>query len=718
MKKSFRPAASHIKTIGSELIKDQYAAIIELVKNAYDADANNVWIRFHGEEKKIEITIKDDGHGMSTDDVEFKWLVPSTKDKLDRKTSPKKRVMQGRKGIGRFAASILGDFLRLRTVSENIETVLEIDWNVFGTVDYLDQISFELDSSVTNQSNGTIFNIIGGELYKKDWGVLELEYLRNELRKTLTYLPKDFSIHLDTRDFPIANPIPSNDILDPLEPLSLLDDYHYRISGSVNNNGTGILVYEYKNQTEDIPFEFIIPEDLKEEDLENCGTLVVDFRVFDRDKKILEQMAQTLELFDQKNKADYRLVAQMIDNISGVSVSRHGFNVRPYGEEGKDWLFLDRDRVQNPSLRVGFNQISGVIKIDSEEDSNLIEKSARDGLKENKSYKRLVLIAKQILSKLETKRFEQRRKESAYNFTQKIISSKELRSLVDYKKIKSTLELKFNEYNIDKTVLQEVQELLDEKSSKDQVIIDKIEDTIAEYQNQVTLGRMTNVLLHELNRPVGRLKNESDIIGNYLKSFEEDKNLEHIYSILDSSKNVIEESHYIEDTINRLKPFALKKRGSTKLFPIVDSIYKSINMYKNYLRDNKIGYEFKYDKEYKLVGWQQDFVMIVNNIIDNAIFWLSISKKDRTLTINVYSENDLIYIEFSNNGPLIPKNLLSNGLLFVPGISNKPNGTGLGLAIVGEATKRLSGSVKAMNDDHWVKFIIEIPMAGATDGSN
>jgi len=87
-----RPAARIISTIGKDLVGDPYSAIVELVKNSYDADANLVEIIFDYHKERAEgilkIEIKDDGHGMSTNTVLNKWLVPATKDKLDRKISP------------------------------------------------------------------------------------------------------------------------------------------------------------------------------------------------------------------------------------------------------------------------------------------------------------------------------------------------------------------------------------------------------------------------------------------------------------------------------------------------------------------------------------------------------------------------------------------------------------------------------------------------------
>ena len=119
-----RPAARLLKTIGQDLIKDVYAAIVELVKNAYDADSPDAFIKFKYDEEKelLLIGVEDHGHGMSFDTVVNKWLVPATDDKLIRKRSEKGRVLQGRKGIGRFAAAILGERVLLETTSNGLTT--------------------------------------------------------------------------------------------------------------------------------------------------------------------------------------------------------------------------------------------------------------------------------------------------------------------------------------------------------------------------------------------------------------------------------------------------------------------------------------------------------------------------------------------------------------------------------------------------------------------
>ena len=77
-KLQFKPKARIIRTIGDQLISGPEAAVIELVKNAYDADANFVEIKFTPPLQPGEgrISVTDDGHGMSLDDIRLKWVEP------------------------------------------------------------------------------------------------------------------------------------------------------------------------------------------------------------------------------------------------------------------------------------------------------------------------------------------------------------------------------------------------------------------------------------------------------------------------------------------------------------------------------------------------------------------------------------------------------------------------------------------------------------------
>ncbi|BCL62787.1 hypothetical protein DGMP_34800 [Desulfomarina profundi] len=99
---NIRPAARLIKTIGQDLIKDVYAAIVELVKNSYDADSPDSLIQFEykDEQNRLLIRVEDSGHGMDFDTVVNKWLVPATSDKLERKVSKGGGYCKAEKGLG------------------------------------------------------------------------------------------------------------------------------------------------------------------------------------------------------------------------------------------------------------------------------------------------------------------------------------------------------------------------------------------------------------------------------------------------------------------------------------------------------------------------------------------------------------------------------------------------------------------------------------------
>ena len=156
-----RPAARLLKTIGQDLIKDVYAAIVELVKNAYDADSPDAVVAFQYDEsaKRLLISVEDHGHGMSFDTVVNNWLVPATDDKLKRKRSSKGRVLQGRKGIGRFAAAILGDRILMETTSKGVTTSLILNMDDLDSIEYLDELELDLAEEQTGQSDGTRIEI-------------------------------------------------------------------------------------------------------------------------------------------------------------------------------------------------------------------------------------------------------------------------------------------------------------------------------------------------------------------------------------------------------------------------------------------------------------------------------------------------------------------------------------------------------------------------------
>lgn len=185
---SFSTNAKLEKLIGRELITNNIIAIFELIKNSYDAFAHSATISFEGfnvcskdlekmrrsdrviSNENSKIIIKDDGSGMSFEEVKTKWMEIGTTSKENtyiKKASDysnDKRVINGEKGIGRFGADKLGSLLKLISVgAEGYEkTTLEIDWNKFDDHEKkIQDIDFDcyVERCTTPQNTGLTLEI-------------------------------------------------------------------------------------------------------------------------------------------------------------------------------------------------------------------------------------------------------------------------------------------------------------------------------------------------------------------------------------------------------------------------------------------------------------------------------------------------------------------------------------------------------------------------------
>ena len=121
----------------------------ELVSNAWDADAKNVWItmplgRSIASGGADEIVVIDDGIGMSRDEAKSKYLIVGRKRRSDENTwcSPSGRPLHGRKGVGKLAAFGTAKKLECTTITKaGHATIFLLDYdeirNLGASQDYL-----------------------------------------------------------------------------------------------------------------------------------------------------------------------------------------------------------------------------------------------------------------------------------------------------------------------------------------------------------------------------------------------------------------------------------------------------------------------------------------------------------------------------------------------------------------------------------------------------
>lgn len=718
MKSYFEPTGRLIMSIGKDLIKDLPAAIVELVKNSYDADATNVQMIFKKNKDSVEIIVKDDGHGMSKDTVLGAWMVPSTDYKLKNKTSPKGRIYQGRKGIGRYAVSLLGNKLKLSTIHDGFKTLAFFNWSDFNTNKKLSDIPVDIETEKTNEVSGTtlyITNDIGNDLSERisdeDTKKIEIELSR------LLYDKTDFSIEVCYENFFDDT---SKNICKFIEPVEFYDTCHYRLFGCINEDFSYELKYcnYYSGKEKMINGQIDI---FSKEDLTKCGKIMIDYRVYDKDPEGIEIIANFIN-----NTQDARYTKTDIRNIlkeqSGISIYRNGFRIRPYGDQGYDWLNLDAQRVQNPTLSIGSEQINGRISIEDEEKSGLKEKSARDGLYENDSYWTLQKIANFALSILEKERFKYRRDKKPKK------KDKPLEKLFDFSNVKLNVEKSIEktrkELKKSPEKQEEIFEVLNKEVSQEIINLEKekeedfleVKEAIAIYQKHTTLGNVISVVLHEGRKPLSWYTNKIPSIEEYLKnSYQSDELGKYSYEKLSKDMQKLSaEAKRLSVFFNRLDPLSSNKRGRRKKTSLNNLIKNVLELFQEVSDEQGIKMKFVSSDEFYANIIQEDLYMALTNIIENAIFWVKYTDEaTMNIDVSIFDKDDKVFVEISDNGIGVSTDDLVDDIIFTPGYSAKKrviedNGTGLGLAIAGEAVQRNNGKLEVIDATNGACFRITL----------
>ena len=711
---TIRPAGRHLLTIGRDLIQDNYAAVVELVKNAYDADSPNVNIAFtaYPDHSRYSIVISDRGHGMSRDDVINNWMVPSTKDKLDRHKSPAGRILQGRKGIGRYAASILGTELLLETVAlKGEKTTVCLEWEDFETARYLDDVQILIETKQVSESSGTRLTMKRDSKLIAEWDKKRFDKLQFELKKLtspiITSLNNEhsgdaFHISLTVKGFPEVE-----DIEEVIKSYPIFEFFDYKISGRIRADGRGILTYSsQKGRTtteETLRFD-------NDGESTGCGKLDIDIRVYDRDSNSIESLIGRGLKDGSGNYVGKNQARQLLNAYNGIGVYRNGFRIRPLGDAAFDWLKLNARRVQNPSLRIGSDQAIGYVHIESDEQSDLIEKSARDGLKENEAFDRLKTVTERVIANLETRRFRYRKSEGLSRPAAKV--ERELKRLFDFNELKKRVRTQLTKAELDETTVDAIIALISQEEEDKNKIGEEIRQAVAVYQSMATSGKLLNVIVHEGNQALGYFKNQIPNLRYWKETFEKTGDLERLERVLSIADGIEENMELFVTFFRRLDPLAAGKRGPRKPLALKKTIEGTLSIFENEMKSHNISAEIKGPDDFKFSCWSQDIYAIFTNLIDNSLYWMDAKKVPTPqITVELVADGKFLHhIDYRDTGPGIEPDLIESEVIFEPQFTTKPNGTGLGLAIASEAAERNDLELKAFESEKGAYFRLQPKM--------
>lgn len=735
---SFRPRARIIRTIGDRLVSGPEAAVIELVKNSYDADASFVRITFFPPLWPNEgaILFEDDGHGMTLEDIEQKWMEPATSDKRDRKHTVGGRRLLGSKGIGRFAASRLGRFLELVSTANRPTSVGNgdasdarltstripaLDWDAFEEAKYLDDVSFAVESLLPKKTTGTSLKISS---LRDDWPEQRMLKLHGELRKLVSPIPmlgaSAFRIFLDLSNCTVDNSTfdgaallgtdkrgeiastASSQTPYEVRPFPLLDACDYSIDGVFDESGRfegAMTIQRGGLEPEEIILE--VPPRLGDGE-EPCGVVLVRLHVFDRESNAIRSTAAKAGF----GAIGIREARKLLDNIAGVAIYREGFRIRPYGDEENDWLTLDAKRVQNPTIKIGRNQIAGIISLDDERESQLIERSSREGLEENGSFRRLRSLISALLAEVvEPKRRQFR-----------ISAGLDGRSENSFRDIYDRVQMGWSKLLVAKIPEADrpaAEELIAKESDRLTQYVKRLEDRQAQLEARVTLGLIVGEVMHQGNTPLSFLENEVSRLRRWWPSLFDtsERSQQRLLEVPRILNGMDASGEKLRVLFNALNPLSGARRGAPKVYDIYDVIEKTLYLFKSKIE--KIGIEVLVESDIAgnaVIGYHDDLSTAITNIIDNAVYWLeyhNISKPAIKISINSVEDRCIVIV--ADNGVGIPVEFADQ--LFDIGFTLKPNGTGLGLSIAKEAVFRSNGELELLVLSHGTAFQISLPFA-------
>jgi signal transduction histidine kinase len=441
----FRVDPLVVMRLGEELISDETQALLELIKNAYDADASYAHVAIHTEgtptgllrepasENGGWIEISDDGTGMGPDQIRDGWLLIARSDKREFKESgkltAKHRTPLGDKGLGRLGSQRLGWGLQLatKTASAKQERVLSFSWEDFFTAASLDQVEIVSTNRPSGLKHGTVLTI--SELREPErWRGDRIEALQRELSGVISPYGgvSGFSVAVTLDGTSIDMQSLSAKVLDTakLHYDIAFDGENLAIKGRATlglfrpTGGAGLTKYRKLVEADDGAAFY---KHLIEADAQNKVGLANGrgrwFVTFERKHELAElpsaalndsgevvtpgPFTAVLDSFslaagDEETEQVFgalQLYRDFIKRLAGIRVYRDGFLVRT----DADWLRLGEQWTTAPSYYgLKPDTTLGYVAISAADNAQLREKTDREGFVDNAAYRNFYALMTEV----------------------------------------------------------------------------------------------------------------------------------------------------------------------------------------------------------------------------------------------------------------------------------------------------------------------------------
>lgn len=671
-KLNFKPKARLLLQLGDQLIRSESIALLEIIKNSYDANASQAVVSMKNLEQpeEGEITISDDGDGMDARIITDVWMQPGSDYKLKQlKNIPgqvskdKKRIPIGGKGIGRFGVHKLGRHIELFSKKSGAKEInLKIDWQDFEKDTDLASVKIDLKENAAplhfrGSKTGTLIIIRG---LKGNWTRGSVR----ELYRAINSLNSPF----ETADaFKTYFKLDNQDWLKGLIGFEEIKDHAlYYAEAVIEGSKIKSLKYEFRpwdtmtklekriahhsniemvsNDTDDITKKKVLKSiDLS---LYKIGSVTLKLLIFDRSSKML-----SLGVTDKAGFKDY------LDANGGIRVFRNDIRVYDYGEPDNDWLSLDLMRVNQPGKKISNNIIVGAVSLDRLKSEDLEEKTNREGFIENHAYREFCRAVLFSIDKILTQRNIDKEQVRKF-YSPSAVSEPVIGHL---KSMQEKITEMVKDPILKKDLLKSISDI-----EKDYATINEI------YTRSASAGLSLSIVMHEIIHMISELSAAVEQKGV-------DNNIKQLVKTLQKTTSdyagVIKQSSKSKANLVRLVSQSL----SNIQFRIKAHEIEIIRQYE------------KRDMSKAEVSCAQNLVMsTLINLVDNSIWWQTYGKiRNKKIFVDIVNEpKGYISVLIADNGPgfsIPPEEAIK------PFISDKPGGMGLGLHLASEVMNGQKG---------------------------
>lgn len=765
----FLVSARTARLIGQENFSNMQGAIIELLKNSYDADATVSLVVFdeideNGKYQKLYIL--DNWHWMTADTVTNKWMKIGTDDKLFDFISKSWRIKSWAKWIGRFALDRLWGMTQMHTVSkENSEALRwNVNWEDFDNSGSISTIGADLEElnnfdfkkylSEKFTWSKKLQQIINEHDFSY-WTLLEMWNLRDDWSDNLEKLFND----LEVLSPPAEQPAISIYMFDRTNEDNFwrikgayYDDYDYKVSIKyLADSEKKIIVEIDRNEIDEekllnsyyseiFKLDMLTKHDIKLTDFKKSKREITlyDLKWFSNVKTELLNKLWAFDFSfyflknkpwndDESKKYPFRNFnskerTNWLKRFWGVKVFRDNFRVRPYGENGNDWLKLGERQGKSPQwvaqrlgdYRIRPNQISGTINLSRLDNEYLSDKSSREWMVENEVFELFKIILIELIGIFEN----------------------------DRNRINVALSNTYDKYNPKETVKKKATKLAekhlkedsdtnntkDEDSEKEQPeaesndtweteadILSKwvnvLNEELEEKKVEISLLRslastwlIMSSFAHELKNIKNTIKPRSKNLEKSIEKFIQREELTNI-SKYENPYFLIElmykDDSKLENWINYILTSMRKDKRSLKTVNTRLYFESFQDTWENILSNLRITMEIVPIHEDLFVKiFESDMDSIFNNLVANSIKHLAKKSQDKKISIKISETADkFVMIEFEDNGSWLSNEFLKDPTeIFNPFVTSERDikwniiGTWLWLFIAESAVKDYPGS--------------------------